>query len=84
MADAAPVTNWASDVDRRRTFFNKDGSNSRAEARIRSSETVGWNGAHNDDRIGYVRKYSEAFDARLSVQMEYRLRRADGEYRSDA
>ena len=82
MADAAPVMIWASDVDGRRTFFNKGW----LEFRGRNADQElgdGWlDGLHSVDRNYYVRRYSAAFDARLSVQMEYRLRRADGEYRS--
>jgi len=81
MADAAPVMIWASDAYKRRTFFSKTW----LEFRGRSVEEEfgdGWvDGVHPDDRTEYMRRYSEAFDARLSVQTEYRLRRADGEYR---
>ena len=82
MADAAPVMIWASDVNRRRTFFNKKW----LEFTGRSADQElgdGWlDDLHPDDRIDYVTKYSAAFDARVHLQVEYRLRRADGEYRS--
>jgi two-component system, cell cycle sensor histidine kinase and response regulator CckA len=81
MADAAPAMIWASDVDKRRTFFNKGW----LEFTGRSEEQQfgdGWvDGVHPDDRADYIAKYSAAFEARLSVEVEYRLRRADGEYR---
>ena len=82
MADAAPVMIWASDINRRRTFFNKRW----LEFTGRSADQElgdGWlDDLHPDDRIDYVTKYSAAFDARVHLQVEYRLRRADGEYRS--
>jgi PAS domain S-box-containing protein len=82
MADAAPVMIWASDVDRRRTFFNKGWLEFTGRS-VDQELGDGWlDGVHHDDRIEYVEKYSAAFDARLSVQIQYRLRRADGEYRS--
>jgi PAS domain S-box-containing protein len=42
----------------------------------------GWTeGVHHDDLDKTVRAYAAAFDARREFEMEYRLRRFDGEYR---
>ena len=42
----------------------------------------GWlEGVHSDDVDRCTATYSTSFDARRSFQMEYRLRRRDGEYR---
>src|SRR3954454_19094005 len=81
MADAAPIMVWASDTDKRCTFFNKEwleftGRN------VSEEFGNGWaSGVHPDDRERCYNTYCSAFDARRNFEMEYRLRRADGEYR---
>jgi PAS domain S-box-containing protein len=81
MADAAPVMIWVSGPDKRRIFFNKawldfKGRNSEQE---RGNEWAA--GIHPEDRERYFATYDSSFDARRHLQIEYRLRRCDGEYR---
>ena len=81
MANAAPVMIWTSDVDKLCDFFNKGwldftGRSIDQELGNRWAESV-----HPDDLAACFQTYSSAFDARQPFQMEYRLRRADGEYR---
>ena len=81
MADAAPVMIWASDADKLCTFFNRiwlEFTGRRVEEELGN----GWaDGVHPDDFERCYATYCSAFDERRSFEMEYRLRRADGEYR---
>jgi PAS domain S-box-containing protein len=81
MANAAPVMIWMSDSDKLCTYFNwrwLDFTGRPLESELGN----GWSkGVHADDRERCLRTYAEAFDRREPFQLEYRLRRRDGEYR---
>jgi two-component system CheB/CheR fusion protein len=80
-ANNAPVFIWISDADKSFTWFNKpwlEFTGRTAEKEIGS----GWReGVHPDDLQKCLETFSQQFDARQSIKMEYRLRRHDGEYR---
>ncbi len=81
VANAAPVLIWSAGVSKEYNWFNKswlDFTGNPIEKELGS----GWaNGVHPDDRANFFRIFDEAFDSRREFEIEYRLRRFDGEYR---
>ena len=82
MADTAPVMIWVSDPNKLFTFVNKrwlEFTGRGMEQELGS----GWAaGLHPEDRHLFYEAFSSAFDSHRNIQLECRLRRADGEYRS--
>jgi two-component system, cell cycle sensor histidine kinase and response regulator CckA len=82
MADSTPVLICASGPDKLATFFNQGWLNYTGRS-MEQELGYGWTeGLHPEDRDRAIAIYSASFDARRFCQIEYRLRRADGEYRS--
>jgi PAS domain S-box-containing protein len=81
MADTAPVMIWVSGPDRLFTFFNKTWLDFTGSTKDRELDT-GWSeGVHPDDLDRGIANYYFAFNTRQSFRIEFRRRRADGEYR---
>ena len=81
MADTAPTLIWMSGTDRLCTFFNRGWLNFTGR-RMEEELGAGWAaGVHPDDLNRCIGVYYKSFDSRTKFEMEYRLRRYDGEYR---
>jgi PAS domain S-box-containing protein len=81
IAYTTSVTVWISGPDRLRTFFNNgwltfSGSNTEWDLSNGWAEAV-----HPDDWPQCLAVYLRALEARTNFEMEYRLRRTDGEFR---
>jgi PAS domain S-box-containing protein len=81
LANSAPVMVWLSGTDKLCTFFNEPWL--KFTGRMLTEELgEGWAaGVHPDDLERCLTTYASSFDARRGFEMQYRLRRADGEYR---
>ena len=81
VANTAPVMIWMSGPDRLCTYFNQPWlafTGRPLEAELGN----GWSeGVHAQDVKGCLNTYTRAFDRRESYNMEFRLRRHDGQYR---
>jgi len=81
VANTAPVMIWMSGVDKLCNYFNRtwlEFTGRPLEAELGS----GWaEGIHPEDQDQIMDTYAKYFDLREPFQVEYRMRRNDGEYR---
>ena len=81
MADSAPVMIWIVDPERRCTYLNKRWLDFTGRT-LQEELGHGWmQGIHPEDYPACLESYVNSFDERQPVELEYRVRRYDGEYR---
>src|SRR6185369_15442438 len=81
MADNAPVMIWISGVDKLSTYVNKQFLDFTGRT-LEQELANGWTeGIHPEDYIRCLDNYTTSFDSRTRFEIEYRLRRRDGEFR---
>jgi PAS domain S-box-containing protein len=81
IADTAPLMIWVSGPDKGCTFVNK-GWLAFTGRTFEEELGTGWTAnIHPDDLESCISTYTSAVDARATFHVEYRKRRADGEYR---
>ncbi|WP_413163403.1 PAS domain S-box protein [Capilliphycus salinus ALCB114379] len=81
MADYAPVLIWIAGNDGLRYFFNQSWL-SFTGGTLEEEVGNGWiENIHPEDQEGFLQVYRRKFQIREQFSIEYRLKRADGEYR---
>jgi PAS domain S-box-containing protein len=81
LANTAPVMIWVTDANKLCTFFNKPWLDFTGRA-MEQELGNGWTqGIHPEDYERCMEIYTTSFEALEPFEMEYRLRRHDGEYR---
>jgi PAS domain S-box-containing protein len=81
VADAAPVMIWMSGPNRVYNYFSKKWLEFTGRS-VEQEERGGWlEGVHPKDREKFAVNYLDNFNARLKFEIEFRLRRSDGQYR---
>jgi len=81
VADTIPNLVWLSDATGDRSLFNEKWLQFTGRALADELGKGWWSGVHVDDVRKFARIYAEALNERKGYHSQYRLRRADGQYR---
>lgn len=82
LADIAPVLIWMSGADSKLEFVNKTWLNFTGQSLERTLGTGWLQSLHDADRAEFVSQYEAHFIRREPFELEARLKRCDGAYRS--
>jgi PAS domain S-box-containing protein len=81
VANTAPVMIWTTGTDKLCNYVNKPWLDFTGRTFEQELDN-GWaEGIHSEDVVNCLKTYTEAFDKREQFEMQYRVRRHDGEYR---
>ena len=81
MADGAPVPLWMADASGQSTYHNQAWLDFTGRTRDEMGGRAWIDSVHPDDLERCLDSYRQAFRERRKFEMEYRMRRHDGEYR---
>jgi PAS domain S-box-containing protein len=81
MANTAPVMIWTSGPDQRHEFFNQSWLDFSGRSLDQELEGEWARDVHPEDVQQSLATYRSSFEARKDFEMQFRLRRWDGEYR---
>jgi len=81
MADSAPMMIWMSDTQKNSEYFNKGWLDFTGRSMEQELDDGWTQGIHPEDADHCLRTCKTAFESREPFNMEFRLRRRDGEYR---
>jgi PAS domain S-box-containing protein len=81
LANSSPVLVWMTGTNKLCDFVNQGWLDFTGHSLKQEIGTTGIEGVHPDDVVRCLETYESAFEARKPFQMEYRMRRHDGQYR---